>query len=82
MVKIGEPIETIVKFEKGKVKPLKIRWQGRVYSVKEVTGCWKSQKGRSTLFHLSLIVESGDYYEVSLNTESLVWHLERVETAS
>jgi hypothetical protein len=81
MVKIGEPVEAIVKFEKGRIVPLRIRWRGRVYPIKEVTGWWKSRKGRLTFFHLSLILESGDYYEVSLNTESLVWYLERVETA-
>ncbi len=81
MVKIGEPVEVIVKFEKSMIVPLKIRWRGRVYPVKEVTGWWKSRKGLSTFFHLSLILESGDYYEVSFDTESLVWYLERVETA-
>lgn len=81
MVEIGEPIDAVVKFENGKVKPAKIRWRGQVQKIKEVTGWWRSEKGKTKFFHLSLITESGDYYEIALNTKSLVWYLEKLEPA-
>lgn len=80
MTEISEPVEVIALFKKGKVYPLKINWNNRECRVKEATGSWKSRCGEAEILHLSLVVESGSYFEVSFNTKTYIWHLEKVET--
>lgn len=42
---LDEPIDVIVHFEKGALKPLRILWQGRSFKIVRVTGTWKAPKG-------------------------------------
>ncbi|MDO8886344.1 hypothetical protein [Candidatus Oleimmundimicrobium sp.] len=80
MVEIDEPVEVIALFKKGEVKPVKLSWNNKTYRVKEITGTWKSSLGNAEILHLSLVIENGSYFEVSFNTKTYIWRLEKLET--
>ncbi len=81
MVKIGEPVEVLVQFGGGKARLVRFLWKNQVIKVEKVTGCWRRKEGASETILWSGVSQDGDYFEVSFNTQSLVWRLEEVETA-
>lgn len=81
MVKMGESVEVLVRFGGGKAHLVRFRWKSQVVKVERMTGCWRRKEGASETILWSGVSADGDYFEVSFNTQSLVWCLEKVETA-
>ncbi|MDI6799547.1 MAG: hypothetical protein QMD53_02600 [Actinomycetota bacterium] len=81
MLDISEPVDVAAIFKNGLVSPRKIGWRGRSLRVEKVTGRWMSSIGSTNILHLSLIIESGDYFELSFNPKTYIWRLEKLETA-
>jgi len=75
---IRDPIEVIVVFREGKMRPLKFRWRDRVYKVERINGGWVSDEGRNRLYHYSVMGEGPDVYEISYNPERFSWLIDRV----
>lgn len=75
---IGEPIEVIVLFRGGKMRPLKFRWNGRVYKIERINGGWKSDQGRDRMCHYSVMSDGPDVYEISCSLEKFSWQIDRV----
>ncbi|MEW5706681.1 MAG: hypothetical protein AB1743_07785 [Actinomycetota bacterium] len=74
---VHEVIEVSAVFARGFLKPVSFVWNCRYYKVAEVTGIYKYFTGTSKCY--SYMVRSGaDLYEISLNTESMTWQLERI----
>jgi len=78
--RIGEKIKIGVVFGGDtKMKPVWFFWAGKKYTADEITFRWQSRRGRTVIQHFA--VRSGtDLYELSYNTESLVWTLAAVQT--
>lgn len=74
---IKETVTVVAVFDKG-MRPAKFKWNGRVYSVKEVTYEWKSAQGRAQVHHYS-VTDGASLYELSYNPSTFVWTLEGVE---
>lgn len=62
-----------------KLKPVRFKWVGRTFEVKEITYSWKTKEGQSDIYHFS-VTDGKCLYELSFNTSSLVWKLEQLET--
>lgn len=76
---IGETISVIASFGLPyKVKPLRFKWSGRLLEVKEITYTWKTEEGKSNIYHFS-VSDGKTLYEISFNTDSLLWRLESLE---
>jgi hypothetical protein len=75
---IGEAIEVIAYFRAGKLRPLKFRWNHRVYKIERVNGGWKSEEGRDRIHHFSVMSDSTDVFEISFSLENFNWKLDRV----
>lgn len=73
-----EPIEVITYFQNGKITPLKFRWNGRVYKVKQVTGHWSENQGYARQHHFSVQVDGSDFFELVFDTADYAWQLARV----
>jgi hypothetical protein len=80
MVVIGEPVGVLVWFSSGKARLVRFQWKNQVVDVERITGCWRRKKGASDTISWSGVSTDGDYFEVSFNTQSLIWRLEKVET--
>ncbi|MFQ5481062.1 MAG: hypothetical protein ACE5DW_07265 [Thermodesulfobacteriota bacterium] len=73
---IREPIEVIALFDQG-VKPLRFRWKGSVYKVREITFTWTTMSGAAPVLHFSAY-DGATLYELSYNKATLKWILEGV----
>ncbi|MDQ7786511.1 MAG: hypothetical protein RDU01_02800 [Thermodesulfovibrionales bacterium] len=76
---IGETISVVASFGMPyKIRPVKFRWNGKVFEVKDITYAWQTKEGQTRIYHFSLTDEN-TLYELSFDTVSLVWRLERLE---
>jgi hypothetical protein len=71
---IKEAIKVMAIFDKG-IMPVKFRWKGRVYPVKEVTYTWKSMEGDASIVHFS-VTDGVTLYELSYNQSTMKWTIE------
>lgn len=80
MIEVGERIFVIAAFGRSiRLKPLRFRWSDRQVDIKDVTYEWTTSEGTSRLLHFS-VTDGNTLYELSFNTNSILWRLEGVET--
>ncbi len=84
ITEIGEPIKVGVVFGAncigGKnIKPVWCIWKERQYRIKEVRYTWTNKEGSASLHYLS-VTDGQNLYEISYNTETMVWKLIAIET--
>jgi len=76
---IGENISVIASFGLPyKIRPVRFRWKGRLFEIREITYSWQTQEGQTRIYHFS-ITDGKTLYELSFDTASLVWKVEKVE---
>ena len=75
---IAERIEVGAIFRRGHARPVWFIWKGRRHSVKSVTYEWHEKRGE-TLFHFFQLASDAGNFEVSLDSKSLAWNLEKIE---
>lgn len=75
---IFEPIEVISYFKDGQLRPLRFRWNGRVYKIQQVNGHWVSHRGYNKQHHFSIISDSQDYFELQFDSTDFDWQVARV----
>lgn len=75
---IFETIEVISLFKDGKIKPLRFKWNGRVYKINRVNGHWVSPQGYNKQYHFSLLADSHDHFELLFDTANFEWQVARV----
>jgi hypothetical protein len=74
---INEPISVGAIFSSGKIIPRFFIWNRRKYRVEEVTYFWRSKIGSVPILHFA-VVSYESVYEISYNSETSDWHLEKV----
>jgi hypothetical protein len=77
MMYIGEKVNVLASFAGG-IRPIKFKWSGRLIPVKEVTYTWKSREGKANIHHFS-VTDGTSLYELSFDSQSLIWRLENLE---
>ena len=77
---INEPIETIVLFEKGQVRPLRFRWQQRVYKIVKIYSVWHHQEGRVREVHMTVEADAAQIMELVMMIDGnyISWQLRYV----
>lgn len=75
---IYESIEVISYFKDGSLKPLRFKWNGRVYRISRLNGYWVSHQGYNRQHHFSVIADSSDYFELLYDDASFDWQVARV----
>lgn len=83
---IGEAIKVMAVFDKGgrggqggrEVRPVKFRWNDRVYPVKEITYTWTTREGSASVLHFA-VTDGATLFELSYNLSTMRWALEQVE---
>jgi hypothetical protein len=76
--KIEEPIDVIGKFQQGRIIPLRVRWQGRVYEVDRITGSWVYSEGNHKEYYFSFLANQSDVWEIRLDGRTMCWSLQRI----
>jgi len=77
--KIDEPIQVIVKFEKGILSPLYFSWRNRDYRIKKIEFIHSHYQGTVKLFFFSAIGAEANY-ELIFNSQNFTWRLGKIET--
>ena len=75
---IGDKLEMIALFRDGRIQPLKFKWRSRVYKIQRVNGEWVSDEGQTRLYHYSIMTSGPDVYELTYNSGTRGWILNRV----
>ena len=79
MMEIGETISVVASFGLPyKIRPVRFRWNGKLFEVKEITYLWQTKEGQNRIYHFS-ISDGKTLYELSFDTSSLLWKLEKLE---
>lgn len=79
MMDVGENISVIASFSQTcRIKPLRFRWSGRLFEVREITYLWKVREGQTEIYHFS-VTDGRSLYELTFDTKSLLWRLEKLE---
>lgn len=78
-LKVNVPVSVIFVYEPNgaKVSPLKVRWDGRVYTITKVGLHHHFREGR-ILHHIFSVVSDETFFRLNLNTDNLSWRLEEV----
>lgn len=78
-MEIGESISVIASFGLPyKLRPVRFRWSGKLFEVKEITYSWQTQEGRAKVYHFS-VSDGKSLYELAFDTNSLIWRIENLE---
>lgn len=76
---LGETISVIASFGLPyKIRPVRFKWNGKLFDVKEITYSWQTKEGQTKIYHFS-ITDGKTLYELSFNTTSLLWSIEKIE---
>lgn len=76
---VGRQVKVLAAFDPAyKIKPVKFRWSGRLIRVAEITYTWRSKEGRKDIYHFAL-TDGSALYELTYDTETLLWRLENLE---
>jgi hypothetical protein len=59
------------------VKPVKVLWEGRSYSIKKIGLHHTYRQGR-TLFHVFSVESESLFFRLVFNTDSLSWMVEEI----
>src|SRR5262249_4148531 len=76
--RLDEPVPCRADFSNGRVTPLAFRRGGREHVVRAVHSRWLARAGRHPQFYFSAETESGDVYELRLDSADMVWHVQSV----
>lgn len=78
-MEVGEAISVIASFGLPyRIRPVRFRWSGRLFEVKEITYSWQTQEGRTKVYHFS-VTDGKSLYELAFDTNSLIWRVENLE---
>jgi hypothetical protein len=76
---IGETISVIASFGLPyKIRPLRFKWSGKLFDVKDITYIWQTKEGQTKFYHFS-VSDGKTLYELSFDTTSLLWRIEKLE---
>jgi len=76
---IGENISVIASFGLPyRIRPVRFKWNGKLFDIKEITYSWQTREGQTKVYHFS-ITDGKNLYELSFNTTSLLWSIEKIE---
>jgi hypothetical protein len=78
-MEIGETINVIASFGLPyKIRPLKFKWSGKFFEVKDITYTWQTKEGQNNIYHFS-VTDGRTLYELSFDVHSLLWKIENIE---
>lgn len=74
---VNDPISVGVVFSTGKITPRFFIWKGRKYQIEKITYFWRSKVGSMPIIHFA-VSSDGSIYEISYNSATSDWFLEKI----
>jgi hypothetical protein len=75
---INQPVEVMVIFEKGRMIPVRFRWNGRVIKVAKLTGWWRSNEGKFRIRHFAVIDQNSQFFQLTYKERTAEWFLNKI----
>jgi hypothetical protein len=75
---INQPIEVMAVFQKGRMVPLRFKWNGRVIKIAKVTGWWRASQGKFRIRHFAVIDENSQFCQISYRERTAEWFLNKI----
>jgi hypothetical protein len=75
---LDEAVSVRADFQGGSVTPLAFRRRGREHRIARINARWTDRVPRHPHFYFSVTDESGDVYQLQLQSGDLVWWLDSV----
>ncbi|TFH60343.1 MAG: hypothetical protein E4G91_08595 [Candidatus Zixiibacteriota bacterium] len=75
---LDDDIEVIALFERNKLKPCRVRWRGKVYTVSRITGDWASDVGESKLRYFAVVDSSSNFFQLCYDERLISWKVAKV----
>lgn len=75
---IDEPVDVIVVFENGAMKPIRFRWNGRPIKVQRITGTWKADIGQYRIRYFAVLDDSSNYFQLAYDERNTSWILNKI----
>ncbi len=75
---INQPIEVMAVFQKGRMIPLRFRWNKRVIKITKVTGWWRASEGKFRIRHFAVIDENSQFCQISYRERTAEWFLNKI----
>ncbi len=76
---INEQTVVVAVFKNGAARPHSFDWRGRKYLVDKINLEHQEKRGDDLLFCFS-VTASGNSYELSFDSQHLIWNLDRIWT--
>jgi hypothetical protein len=74
---INEPVAVIALYDKGVIRPYRVKWRNRVYHVTNLVSHWKEKVGGEWHIHLSVETKEATM-ELVIDPSDVSWRLARV----
>ncbi len=71
---IDDPIQVLVSFKDGQIKPIKFLWHQREYLVTSVNLVYHHFEGRVKFYYFA-VSDSANYFKLRFNADDLTWVL-------
>ncbi len=75
---INQPIEVMAVFQKGRIIPIRFRWNGRVIRIARVTGWWRANEGGFRIRHYAVIDENSQFCQLCYKERTAEWFLNKI----
>jgi hypothetical protein len=79
---LDEPIDVIVLYDTGTLRPLRFRWNGRSFKIARVTGTWKAPQGDTWMRHFSVVDTRGNVFFLAYDERRTRWTISRLGWSS
>jgi hypothetical protein len=80
--RLDEKIKVRADFGGGTIKPLVFMRRRHIHRVVKVNCRWMDREGTAKIYYFSVTSDSGDVYQIHLNTGDMTWHLDLVMVES
>ena len=75
---INQPIEVMAVFEKGRMIPVRFRWNGRVIKIIHITSRWRTNEGRFRKKHYSVMNQNSEFFQLTYKERTSEWFLNKI----
>jgi hypothetical protein len=80
--RLDEKIKVRADFGGGTIKPLVFMRRSQIHKVVKVNCYWMDREGNAKIHYFSVTSDTGDVYQLHLNSDDMVWHLDLVMVES
>ena len=88
--RLDDPIDVVAVFERNRgtqrfggaqqlgLRPIRFRWKGSSFHIKEITGRWQTRVGTERKLHFSTLDQNSNFFQLSYDLSRSAWRLTKI----